>query len=105
MQYVMRFRVTPRRTAEFRSWLQQHDADLHGDLPEGWTYAGAYFVVRGFGDYDCELRWDLDDYAALGSENPPTFNQIVKEWQEFVSDASPVEAALLKRAEEVVIIA
>jgi len=104
MQYVLRFRIAPRRSADFRAWLQANADDLGRDAPEGWSFDGAYFVVRGFGDYDCEMRWYLENYAALDSANPPGFNERVKEWLEFVSDASPTQATLLKNADEVVII-
>ncbi len=81
MQYVLRYRIASDKAGALREWLRENTADIEAHAPDGWHYAGSYFVVRGFGDYDCEMRYDLDDYAAMDSENPPRFNEIVREWQ------------------------
>lgn len=104
MQYVLRFRIGTSRAPEYRDGLQEHAQGLQRDVPAGWAYEGAYFVVRGFGDCDCELRWDLENYAALDRENPPGFTKLVKDWQGFVNDASSAEATLLKSLEDVSIL-
>lgn len=104
MQYVLRYRIASDKAGALREWLRENSADIETHAPDGWHYAGSYFVVRGFGDYDCEMRYDLDDYAAMDSENPPRFNEIVREWQGFVNDATPTRAVLLKSADEVVIV-
>ena len=105
MQYVLRFRIATNRAAGLRGWLQDHTQDRQRDVPEGWAYDATYFVVRGFGDYDCEMRWNLENYAALDSENPPGFTKLVKEWQGFVNDATAAQATLLKSLDDVIIIA
>lgn len=104
MQYVVRFRIATNRAVELRAWLQDRAEDLRRDVPAGWAYDDAYFVVRAFGDYDCEMRWNLDNYAAMDSENPPGFAKLVKEWQEFVSDATAAQATLLKSSNDVIML-
>jgi hypothetical protein len=50
------------------------------------------------------MRWKLENYAALDSENPPGFTKLVKEWQGFVNDATAAQATLLKSLDDVIII-
>lgn len=67
MQYVQRFNLKPGKAGAFQQWLSDNSRLLAEGAPEGWTYVGTWFTVRNFGQYDCEVRWELADYDALGS--------------------------------------
>ncbi len=67
MQYVQRYNLKPNKAGEYQEWLAKNATLLANEAPEGWTYLGTWFTVREFGRYDCESRWELTDYSALGS--------------------------------------
>ena len=70
MEMVYRFRIKPGKAGAFVAWDKaQREADT--PTAEGWSYKGTWMVVQGLGDYDAESRFHLDDYAALGSQQPP----------------------------------
>jgi hypothetical protein len=102
MEYVIRYDVKPNRNAEFREWLGANDSVMREHSPEGWTYRGTYFTVRGFGEYSNETRWEIADYAALGSGFGDAENiRITQEWLDFVDQARQFQATLYKDATEV----
>ncbi len=62
------------------------------------------FTVRGFGQYDCEVRWELADYAALGSGfGAETFQQALLETQEYIDSSGGGETYLIKGAADVTV--
>jgi hypothetical protein len=67
-----------------------------------WTYVGTWFTVRGFGQYDCEVRWELADYAALGSGfGTEAFQQAMLEAQEYIDSSRGGETYLMKSAADI----
>jgi len=67
MQYISRFNLLPHKSEAFLDWLKKNDTLLHEGQEPGWHYLGTWFTVRGFGKYDGEIRFELDDYADLGA--------------------------------------
>ena len=102
MQYIVRFHLKPRQSPAFRKWLLENESLLKENAPEGWTYAGTWFTVRGFGRYDCETRWELDDYDALGAGwGNETYQRLMREWMEFADLARDGERSLMKSTADV----
>lgn len=102
MQYIMRYDLKPLKSPEFHTWLLENESLLAGNTPEGWTYLGTWFTVRGFGRYGCETRWELDDYAALGAGWGNEISQrLTREWMEFVDLSRDDEHYLMKSAADV----
>lgn len=102
MEYVLRYDVEPKRTAAFRSWLAENEEAIAAHTPEGWTYRGTFFTVRGFGEYTNETRWEIEGYAALGSGfNDEESIRTTKEWMDFVDQTRQFQATLYKTAAEV----
>lgn len=105
MQYVMRFDVEPNRAGEFRTWLVEHDDTIRSSSREGWTYLGTWFTVQGFGAYQAEVRFEIDDYAALGADSSEDNEKVLQQWMDFVDDRRPVDTSLMKSASDVIILA
>ena len=102
MEYVLRYDVAPQRSTEFRDWLKANDNAFNDNAPDGWTYAGTWFTVRGFGEYTNETRWIIDDYAALGAGFGNEENvRLTGEWMSFVDQTRPFQATLYTGATEV----
>ena len=103
MQYITRFNVLPHKSEAFRDWLKNNDKLLREDNPEGWKYLGTWFTVRNFGQFDCEMRFELDDYAALGANFGS--DALQKAWLEFFDYLAPNqgETYLMKSSEDVII--
>jgi hypothetical protein len=102
MQYIMRYHLKPMEEAAYKQWLEANSAAIRENAPEGWTYVGTWFTVRGFGQYEVEDRWELDDYAALGAGwGNETFQQLVREWWEFGDQNRDGEVYLMKSAADV----
>jgi len=105
MQYVNRYDIAPGKAVEFRSWLDENSAELAAGAPEGWSYLGTWFTVLGFGQYQCETRWEVDTYASLGESFGTSDNQrLLVEWFDFIDNASSGETYLLKSTGDVQII-
>ena len=107
MQIVFRYRIRRERAHEFVAWLHENKDDFVAHPRDGWTYEGTYFVVQTLGDYDAESRWNLADYAALGSDfGDETAQRLLREFlTEWVDDRHPMRASLLKSQDEVSILA
>jgi hypothetical protein len=102
MQYVMRYHLKPDMSAAFKKWLLENQSLMEENQPDGWTYLGTWFTVRGFGQYPCETRWELDDYAALGAGWGNEISQrLSREWMEFVDTGRQSETYLMKSAADV----
>lgn len=50
----MRYHLEPMQTPAYHKWLLGNEALVKDNTPEGWTYLGTWFTVRGFGSYECE---------------------------------------------------
>jgi hypothetical protein len=102
MQYIQRANLKPFKAAAFQQWLLDNASLLAEHAPEGWTYVGTWFTVRGFGQYDCEVRWELADYAALGSGfGTEAFQQAMLEAQEYIDSSRGGETYLMKSAADI----
>ena len=102
MEMTYRFRIKPGQSGAFVEWTKQQEASPP-KAPDGWTYKGTYFVVQGFGDFDAEARWELDDYGALGNAGgSDEWEQANREFFEtFYDDRFPGTQALMKSADDV----
>lgn len=102
MEAVYRFRIKPGKAGAFVEYTKKQEANLPTP-PPGWTYKSTYFVVQGFGEYDAESRWELDDYAALGSTGGSAeWDAANKEFfEEYYDDRFPMATTLLKSAADV----
>jgi hypothetical protein len=97
MQYIVRFYVLPGKANDMKAWLEENEAAYAQNAPEGWTYLGTWGSVRFFGVYDFESRWELEDYATLGEGwGNETFQRLQQEWLEFIDQARPMRADLMK---------
>ena len=67
LEYVYHYNVHLEKAGAYRDWLIANNTALHEHQPPGWTYLGTWFSVRGFGDFHCESRFQLEDYVSLGS--------------------------------------
>jgi hypothetical protein len=102
MQYVTRYHLKPLKVAEYRQWLLDNESLLAEHAPEGWTYLGTWFTVMGFGKFECESRWEVDDYGALGSGwGDETYQRLMREWMEFYDQSRDDENYLMKSTTEV----
>lgn len=64
--------------------------------PEGWSYIGTWFTVQSLGSHAAESRWELDDYAALGSGfGTAEYQRALNEWEDY-AEASSQETSLMK---------
>lgn len=102
MQYVQRFSLNPSKWGECRQWFSDNAVLLAKEAPEGWTYLGTWFTVRGLGRYDCEVRWELTDYSALPSFGTDAFEAaVVAALLEFINSSIPIETTLMKSSTDV----
>jgi hypothetical protein len=102
MQYITRYHLKPDKESDFRQWVLDSRAAWAENAPDGWKYLGTWFAVMGFGQYECETRWEVDDYAALGAGfGNETSQRLLKEWFAFQDQARDIETYLLKSAEDV----
>jgi len=100
MEYVIRYSIKPKQSGAYRKWVLDNEARLKAAVPEGWTYLGTHFTVRGLGDHDCETRWALKNYGALDNISEAQ-DQLSREIFEFIHDSRPLVGTLLKSASEV----
>ncbi len=98
MEYIVRFRLKPKKAGEFRQCLLDNHAKLETAIPEGWKYLGTYFTVRGFGDHQCESRWEIANYGALDHSFT---DPIHREVSEFIDESYPMTSTLLKSVADV----
>ncbi len=104
MQYVQRYYLQPKKAGAFRDWLQKNGPALIENAPEGWKYIGTWFMVRGFGKFDVETRWELADYAALGAGfGNDNLQKLNAEWFEFIDPGLVGEVALMKSDTDILI--
>lgn len=105
MQLVMRNNVKDDRVSEYVEWVKANRDAMEEHAPEGWTYRGTYVTVYGMGTHDVEIRWELDDYAALAPrDDDEEWTRLIKESTAFFS-SSTGQNSLLKGVDDVVIIA
>ncbi len=98
LEYVYRFTLKSGKVGDFLEWLEENEGTFDEHGPAGWHYLGAWFVVRGFGGYDCEMRYQLDDYGALGSGfgDEENLRMLREFFSEYLDHNHRPEAVLLK---------
>ena len=102
MQYIVRYQLKPMQAPAFHKWLAENEASIKENAPQGWAYLGTWFTVRGFGRFQCETRWELDDYGDLGTGwGNETYQRLMREWLEFSDQTQDGETYLMKSAAEV----
>ena len=102
MQYIQRLNLKPNRAYAFHQWLAENEHRLREGAPEGWTYLGMWFTVRGFGAYDIEIRYELADYASLGSDwGTEDAQKAILETVEYLDLSRGQETYLMKSASDV----
>jgi hypothetical protein len=101
MQYIVRYQLKPMQGNAYQEWLLKNESAMKESESEGWTYLGTWFTVRGFGRYDCEARWELDDYDALGAEQTEANLRLMLESLEFIDLARDMETCLMKSTADV----
>ncbi len=105
MQIIYRYHIKPKQAEAYRAWQLENDQAFRDHAPPGWSYVGTWFTVQGFGRYEAESRWELDDYGALGSGFGDEVNQrLLQEWSEFGDDSRSGETYLMKSAADVAIL-
>ena len=102
MEMVYRFKIKPGKAGEFVQWTKWFEETLP-EPPPGWKYLSTYFVTHGFGEYDAEIRWQVEDYAALGSgpgseEGQAANREFVSK---FVDDRFPMKTTLMKSVDDI----
>ncbi len=106
MQYIVRYDVAPNQAAEFKQWLLDNDQALRDHQPDGWEYLGTWFTVMGFGRHHVESRFEVADYADLGSGfGDEELQKLQLEWFDFVEAGIPGETYLMKSATDVQVMA
>lgn len=98
MQIVYRYRIKPQKAGDFIDWLDKNRDNFVNHAREGWTYEGTWFTVQSLADYDAESRWELDDYAALGSDfGDETSQRLIREFLfDWIDDRYPLVGTLMK---------
>jgi hypothetical protein len=102
MQRIDRYYLKPGKAEAYLGWLKKNDQVFRDHAPEGQTYLGTWFTVQGFGDYDVESRWELEDYAALGGGfGDHEFQAAMNEWDEYADTSRPQQSVLMKSEDDV----
>ena len=104
MELIFRGSLKEKQAAAYREWELKNREALEKHAPPGWTYAGTYFTVFGFGKFDVENRWELSTYGAMDSardHEDETWDKLVQESIEFFEPSIPGETYLMRGAEDV----
>jgi len=107
IQIIFRGSLKEKQAGAYRDWEVKNRQALQRHAPPGWTYAGTYFTVFGFGKYDVETRWDLTSYAAMDAgrnHEDETWDRLGLESNEFFEPTIHGEASLVRSAEDVKIL-
>lgn len=105
MQLVMRNNVKDDRVSEYVAWVKENREAMEEHAPDGWSYAGTYVTVYGMGSHEVEIRWELDDYAAMAPrDDDDEWTRLVRESNDFFSGGTG-QNSLMKSVDDVVIIA
>jgi hypothetical protein len=104
MQFIQRYNLKPFKMGEFLEWMKENEKALAENAAEGWTLLGTWFSVRGFGQHDCETRWEIEGYETLGSDfGNEQMRKLSLEWMEFTDQHRPGETYLVKSTSEVIV--
>ena len=104
MQYIIRYDITPGKAGDYRDWLLANEEAMREHQPEGWSYLGTWFTVLGFGSYQAESRWEVDDYAGLGAGfGDETLQELTIQTIDFIDAGRPPETYLMKGTSDVAV--
>ncbi len=104
MQYVVRYDIVQGKAEQYRDWLLANEDAIRDHQPDGWSYLGTWFTVLGFGSYQAESRWEVDDYAGLGAGfGDDALQELTRESFRFFDFGRPGETYLMKDATDVAI--
>ena len=107
MQIIFRGSLKDKQAVAYQEWEVKNRKALQDLAPPGWSYAGTYFTVFGFGKYDVETRWEISSYGALDSSRDyenETWDKLTIELGDFFEPTIPGETYLVRSAEDVKIL-
>jgi|SRR3990172_6735930 len=107
IQIIFRGSLREKQASAYRDWEAKNRSAFQDHAPPGWTYAGTYFTVFGFGKFDVESRWELSSYAALDSARDyedEMWDKLNLEATGFFEPTIPGETYLMRSAEDVKIL-
>jgi hypothetical protein len=102
MQFVARYHLLPGKEPEARKWILEKEKEGIPTAP-GWKYLGTYFNSMGFGRFDIEFRYEIENYAAIDAwrEDPDApWVKLFMEVAQFLDLSRPFEMAILREASE-----
>lgn len=103
MQFIYRGNMKDGQATAYVDWVRENEKLIADNTPEGWTYLGTWLTVYGFGMHDVEVRFELDDYAALGAGfGNDTYQRLLRESQAFMEPGS--NGTLMKSASDVAVL-
>lgn len=101
MQVTYYFNIKEGKVSDFIEWVRDNEQAMTEHAPKGWSYAGTWFTVQGFGEYDVEQRWGIEDYGNLGdSFGNEEFQRLIVETVEYL-EQHPSMTTLTKSASDV----
>ena len=105
MEIIYRYNIKEGKQNEFVDFVAKNEHVLRERAAEGWTFLGTYLTVQGLGDYDVEQRWQIDDYARLGSGwgHDEEFDRVIRESLGFMDGR--FVAQVVKSVDEVMVLA
>ncbi|MBT8212284.1 MAG: hypothetical protein KJN71_03960 [Acidimicrobiia bacterium] len=104
MQYIMRYALKDGVASDFRDWVQKNGQEMGDHAADGWSYLGTYFTVMGFGTFEVETRWEVENYSTFEAGfGDDTFQRLFGEWNDFINPNLPGETYLMKSAGDVAI--
>lgn len=102
LEWTFRFNVKVGMVGKLRDWVNANEAGLREHTPPGWAYLGTWFSVRGFGDYDGELRYSVESYAALGAGlGDDEYQRLQREMFDFIDYSTRPHACLYRPASSI----
>ena len=104
MQITYRYNIKEGRAGEYAKLVIDSEQVLREKSADGWTYVGTFFTVQGLGEFDCEQRWEMAEYANLGNAwgHDAEFDSLISKAQEFIDGR--ITSTVAKTAGEVVIL-
>lgn len=104
MQIVFRSNVKDGRMTEYLEWVRENIDAVQEHAPDGWSYAGTYVTVYGFGSHEVENRWDVEDYANLApGTSDEAWKKLVVESNDFFVSGQ-MQTSLVKGVDDVVVL-
>jgi antibiotic biosynthesis monooxygenase (ABM) superfamily enzyme len=103
MQIVFRCHIKPGKQSELNKFVLAKEKENIENAP-GWKYLGSYFTSFGFGEYDFEWRFEIENYASIDAwrDAPDAAWKRFSDsfYSEFVDTSRPMQTAILREASE-----